>query len=50
MPLIPVLLNVLHNVSTQSHGLNPMVYALRMQELRLGFQRLLGLSEDMSTK
>uniref|UniRef100_A0A8C9K931 Olfactory receptor family 56 subfamily B member 4 n=1 Tax=Panthera tigris altaica TaxID=74533 RepID=A0A8C9K931_PANTA len=47
-PLIPVLLNVLHNVIPPA--LNPMVYALRMQELRLGFQRLLGLSEDMSTK
>ncbi|XP_077615642.1 olfactory receptor 56B4-like [Crocuta crocuta] len=48
IPLIPVLLNVLHNVIPPA--LNPMVYALRMQELRLGFQRLLGLSEDMSTK
>ncbi|XP_029771087.1 olfactory receptor 56B4-like [Suricata suricatta] len=48
MPLVPVLLNVLHNVIPPA--LNPMVYALRMQELRLGFQRLLKLSEDMPTK
>ncbi|XP_045639059.1 olfactory receptor 56B4 [Ursus americanus] len=48
IPLIPVLLNVLHNVIPPA--LNPMVYALRMPELRLGFQRLLGLSEDTSTK
>ncbi|XP_049746394.1 olfactory receptor 56B4-like [Elephas maximus indicus] len=34
-PLIPVLLNVLHNVIPPA--LNPMVYALRTQELRLGF-------------
>ncbi|XP_003422934.2 olfactory receptor 56B4-like [Loxodonta africana] len=47
-PLIPVLLNVLHNVIPPA--LNPMVYALRMQELRLGFQRLLRLGEDGSTK
>ncbi|CAK6449124.1 unnamed protein product [Pipistrellus nathusii] len=40
IPLIPVLLNVLHNVIPPA--LNPMVYALRMGELRLGFQRLLG--------
>ncbi|XP_049746452.1 olfactory receptor 56B4-like [Elephas maximus indicus] len=46
--LIPVLLNVLHNVIPPA--LNPMVYALRMQELRLGFQRLLSLGEDRSTK
>ncbi|XP_049747341.1 olfactory receptor 56B4-like [Elephas maximus indicus] len=46
--LIPVLLNVLHNVIPPA--LNPMVYALRMQELRLGFQRLLSLGEDGSTK
>ncbi|XP_002925044.2 olfactory receptor 56B4 [Ailuropoda melanoleuca] len=48
IPLIPVLLNVLHNIIPPA--LNPMVYALRMPELRLGFQRLLGLSEDTSTK
>ncbi|XP_016072733.1 PREDICTED: olfactory receptor 56B4-like [Miniopterus natalensis] len=40
IPLIPVLLNVLHNVMPPA--LNPMVYALRMHELRMGFQRLLG--------
>ncbi|XP_076968342.1 olfactory receptor 56B4-like [Tamandua tetradactyla] len=48
IPLIPILLNVLHNVIPPA--LNPMVYALRMQELRLGFWRLLGLGEDMSIK
>lgn len=48
IPLMPVLLNVLHNVS--SPALNPMVYALRMHEFRLGFQRLLRLGEDVSTK
>ncbi|XP_037696173.1 olfactory receptor 56B4-like [Choloepus didactylus] len=48
IPLIPVLLNILHNVIPPA--LNPMVYALRMQELRLGFQRLLGLGGDMATK
>ncbi|XP_037696166.1 olfactory receptor 56B4 [Choloepus didactylus] len=48
LPLIPVLLNVLHNVIPPA--LNPMVYALRMQELRLGFQRLLRLGGDMATE
>lgn len=48
VPLIPVLLNVLHIVIPPS--LNPMVYALRTQELRLGFQRLFGLSEYVSRK
>ncbi|KAM6157664.1 olfactory receptor 56B4-like [Rhynchocyon petersi] len=47
-PLIPVLLNVLNNVIPPV--LNPMVYALRMQELRLGFQRLLILGQDKFTK
>uniref|UniRef100_H0XNU7 G-protein coupled receptors family 1 profile domain-containing protein n=2 Tax=Otolemur garnettii TaxID=30611 RepID=H0XNU7_OTOGA len=46
IPLIPVLLNVLHNVIPPA--LNPMVYALRIHELRLGFQRLLGLGEKVS--
>lgn len=46
VPLIPVLLNVLHIVIPPS--LNPMVYALRTQELRVGFQRVLGLSEFVS--
>ncbi|KAL2806616.1 olfactory receptor 56B4 [Daubentonia madagascariensis] len=46
IPLIPVLLNVLHNVIPPA--LNPMVYALRMYELRLGFQRLFGLDEKVS--
>ncbi|XP_003781524.1 olfactory receptor 56B4-like [Otolemur garnettii] len=45
-PLIPVLLNVLHNVIPPA--LNPMVYALRIHELRLGFQRMLGLGEKVS--
>ncbi|XP_076968338.1 olfactory receptor 56B4-like [Tamandua tetradactyla] len=48
VPLIPVLLNMLHNIIPPA--LNPMVYALRMQELRLGFQKLLGLGENMSIK
>ncbi|XP_049636292.1 olfactory receptor 688-like [Suncus etruscus] len=47
-PLIPVLLNVLHNIIPPA--LNPMVYALRTQELRVGFQRLLGLSLTVSRK
>uniref|UniRef100_A0A8C9QKL5 Olfactory receptor family 56 subfamily B member 4 n=1 Tax=Spermophilus dauricus TaxID=99837 RepID=A0A8C9QKL5_SPEDA len=48
VPLIPVLLNVLHIVIPPS--LNPMVYALRTQELRVSFQRVLGLSEYVSRK
>ncbi|XP_037378701.1 olfactory receptor 56B4-like [Talpa occidentalis] len=48
VPLVPVLFNVLHNVIPPA--LNPMVYALRTHELRLGFQRLLGLINHMSTK
>ncbi|KAL4696744.1 hypothetical protein H8959_002442 [Pygathrix nigripes] len=47
-PLIPVLLNVLHVVIPPA--LNPMVYALRTQELRVGFQKLLGLGEHGSRK
>ncbi|XP_012642044.3 olfactory receptor 56B4 [Microcebus murinus] len=46
IPLIPILLNVLHNVIPPA--LNPMVYALRMHDLRLGFQRLLALGEKVS--
>ncbi|KAK2100821.1 hypothetical protein P7K49_022169 [Saguinus oedipus] len=46
IPLIPVLLNVLHNVIPPA--LNPLVYALRMHKLRLGFQRLLGMGKDVS--
>ncbi|XP_053415878.1 olfactory receptor 56B4-like [Nycticebus coucang] len=46
IPLIPVLLNVLHNVIPSA--LNPMVYALRIHEPRLSFQRLLGLGEKVS--
>ncbi|XP_008571929.1 PREDICTED: olfactory receptor 688-like [Galeopterus variegatus] len=48
VPLIPVLLNVLHIVIPPA--LNPMVYALRTQELRVSFQRVLGLSEYVSRK
>ncbi|XP_001375834.2 olfactory receptor 688 [Monodelphis domestica] len=47
-PLIPVFLNVLHNVIPPA--LNPMVYALRTQELRLGFQKVFGLGREMSRK
>ncbi|XP_036601543.1 olfactory receptor 688 [Trichosurus vulpecula] len=47
-PLIPVLLNVLHNVIPPA--LNPMVYAFRTQELRLGFQKVLGQGGEMSRK
>jgi olfactory receptor len=39
---IPVLLNVLHNIIPPS--LNPMVYALRTEELRKGFKRVFCLS------
>ncbi|XP_076970885.1 olfactory receptor 56B1-like [Tamandua tetradactyla] len=39
--LIPVLLNVLHNIIPPA--LNPMVYALRTKDLRAGFQKVLGL-------
>ncbi|XP_069325539.1 olfactory receptor 56B4-like [Eulemur rufifrons] len=46
MPLIPILLNVLHNVIPPA--LNPMVYAFRTHELRLGFQRLLALGEKLA--
>uniref|UniRef100_A0A8C8ZY35 Olfactory receptor family 56 subfamily B member 4 n=1 Tax=Prolemur simus TaxID=1328070 RepID=A0A8C8ZY35_PROSS len=46
MPLIPILLNVLHNVIPPA--LNPMVYAFRTHELRLGFQRLLVLGEKVA--
>ncbi|XP_005380561.1 PREDICTED: olfactory receptor 688 [Chinchilla lanigera] len=48
IPLIPVLLNVLHIVIPPS--LNPMVYALRMQELKVGIQRVLGLGKYVSRK
>ena len=40
-PLIPVLLNVLHNVIPPA--LNPMVYALKNKELRQGLRKLLKL-------
>ncbi|XP_005087517.1 olfactory receptor 688 [Mesocricetus auratus] len=48
VPLIPVLLNVLHIVIPPS--LNPMVYALRTQELRVGFQKVFNLNQFMSRK
>ncbi|XP_044541014.1 olfactory receptor 56B1-like [Gracilinanus agilis] len=38
-PLIPVLFNVLHNIIPPA--LNPLVYAFRTQDLRLGFQKVL---------
>ncbi|GAB5577516.1 putative olfactory receptor 56B2 [Prionailurus iriomotensis] len=41
-PLVPVLLNVLHNVIPPA--LNPMVYALKNKELRQGFYKLLKLN------
>ncbi|XP_032096438.1 olfactory receptor 688-like [Sapajus apella] len=47
-PFIPVLLNVLHIVIPPA--INPMVYALRTQELRVGFQKLFGLGEHVSRK
>ncbi|XP_027702981.1 olfactory receptor 56B1-like [Vombatus ursinus] len=37
-PLIPVLFNVLHNIIPPA--LNPIVYAFRTQDLRLGFQKV----------
>ncbi|XP_057634752.1 putative olfactory receptor 56B2 [Chionomys nivalis] len=41
VPLIPVLLNVLHNVIPPA--LNPMVYALKNKELRQGLYRVIRL-------
>ncbi|EGW13660.1 putative olfactory receptor 56B2 isoform X1 [Cricetulus griseus] len=41
VPLIPVLLNVLHNVIPPA--LNPMVYALKNRELKQGLYRVIGL-------
>ncbi|XP_032751722.1 putative olfactory receptor 56B2 [Rattus rattus] len=41
IPLIPVLLNVLHNVI--SPALNPMVYALKNKELKQGLYKVLRL-------
>ncbi|XP_038619518.1 putative olfactory receptor 56B2 [Tachyglossus aculeatus] len=43
VPLIPVLLNVLHNVIPPA--LNPIVYALRTQEIKVGILKLVRLSE-----
>ncbi|XP_017522363.3 olfactory receptor 56B34-like [Manis javanica] len=48
VPIFPVLLNVLNIVIPPA--LNPMVYALRAQELRIGFQRVLGLDGNVSQK
>ncbi|XP_053415888.1 putative olfactory receptor 56B2 [Nycticebus coucang] len=42
VPLIPVLLNVLHNVIPPA--LNPMVYALKNKELRQGLYKVLRMS------
>ncbi|XP_006885696.1 PREDICTED: olfactory receptor 56B4-like [Elephantulus edwardii] len=47
-PLIPVLLNVLHNVIPPA--LNPMVYAIRTQELRVGFKKIFGFGDEVSKK
>ncbi|XP_038619463.1 putative olfactory receptor 56B2 [Tachyglossus aculeatus] len=44
VPLIPVLLNVLHNVIPPA--LNPIVYALRTQEIKVGILKLIGLSGE----
>ncbi|XP_040587475.1 putative olfactory receptor 56B2 [Mesocricetus auratus] len=41
VPLIPVLLNVLHNVIPPA--LNPMVYALKNKEVKQGLYRVIGL-------
>ncbi|XP_038597797.1 putative olfactory receptor 56B2, partial [Tachyglossus aculeatus] len=41
VPLIPVLLNVLHNVIPPA--LNPIVYALRTQEIKVGILKLVRL-------
>ncbi|XP_045639063.1 olfactory receptor 688-like [Ursus americanus] len=48
VPIFPVLLNVLNIVIPPA--LNPMVYALRAQELRVGFQRVFGLDKNVSQK
>ncbi|XP_005380559.1 PREDICTED: putative olfactory receptor 56B2 [Chinchilla lanigera] len=46
VPLIPVLLNVLHNVIPPA--LNPMVYALKNKDLRQGLLKVLGLDTKAS--
>ncbi|XP_020831577.1 olfactory receptor 56B1-like [Phascolarctos cinereus] len=43
-PLIPVLFNVLHNIIPPA--LNPIVYALRTKELRLGSLRMLRVDKE----
>ncbi|VCX41401.1 unnamed protein product [Gulo gulo] len=48
VPIFPVLLNVLNIVIPPA--LNPMVYALRAQELSIGFQRVFGLDKNVSQK
>ncbi|XP_037696146.1 olfactory receptor 688-like [Choloepus didactylus] len=48
VPIFPILLNVLNIVIPPA--LNPMVYALRTQELRVGFQKVLGLGENVSRR
>uniref|UniRef100_A0A8C3W754 Olfactory receptor family 56 subfamily B member 4 n=1 Tax=Catagonus wagneri TaxID=51154 RepID=A0A8C3W754_9CETA len=47
-PLIPALLNVLH--SAIPPALNPMVYALRAQELKMGIQNVFGLGGNVARK
>ncbi|XP_003428700.1 putative olfactory receptor 56B2 [Ornithorhynchus anatinus] len=44
VPLIPVLLNVLHNVIPPA--LNPIVYALRTQEIKVGILKLIRLAGE----
>ncbi|XP_054436666.1 olfactory receptor 688-like [Pteronotus mesoamericanus] len=48
VPIVPVLLNML-NIAIPP-ALNPMVYALRAQDLRVGFQRVLRLNENVFQK
>ena len=48
VPFIPFLLNVLQIVIPPA--LNPMVYALKTQELRVSFQRWLGLGDNVARK
>ena len=49
LPIFPVLLNML-NICCHPPGPYPMVYALRAQELRVGFQRVLRLDENVFQK
>ncbi|KAL1774182.1 olfactory receptor 56B2, partial [Sigmodon hispidus] len=47
-PLIPVLLNVLHNVIPPA--LNPMVYALKNKDLRHGLHKLIVMTSEVAKK